>query len=122
MSDAKNAQEILNNITSNRELEIVDKSGNTIEDITKAGTGAKVIEKETKEVVYTIVVKGDADGDGSIDFIKDIIRFNNLRLNLIEENDVAVLLAADVDENGKIEFLKDLIKINNYRLELINSL
>ena len=119
MSNAEKVEEILNNITSNTELEVVDKSGNTIEDITKAGTGAQVTVKETKEVVYTIVVKGDADGDGEVTFINDIMRFNRYRLKGTQTNDVVFMLAGDMDEDGKIEFLDDIAKINRYRLNKI---
>lgn len=121
ISSISDVQEILSNITSNKDLEIVDKSGNILGETIKVGTGAKVLEKQTKEVVYTIVVKGDADGDAKIDFIKDIIRFNNYRLNIIKL-DTASIFAGDANEDGKIDFVKDIIRINNYRLGLINSL
>jgi len=121
MSSAKEVEEILSNITSNKDLEIVDKSGNVIENTTKVGTGAKVVEKQTKEVAYIIVVKGDANGDAKIDFINDIIRFNNYRLNLIKL-DTASMLAGDINDNGKMDFINDIISINNYRLGITNSL
>lgn len=82
-------------------------------------TGSEImLNGDTK---YVIVVKGDVNSDGKIDFVKDIIRANNYRLGIIKL-DLPQILAADIDSNGKIEFVKDLISINNYRLGLIKSL
>ena len=83
----------------------------------KTGTEIKINE----EVVYTVVVKGDVDGDGAIDFNKDILRANNGRLKLITLSTIQNL-AADVDDDGTINFNKDILRINNFRLGLINSL
>lgn len=121
MSSAKDAQEILKNITSNKELEIIDKSGEIIGNTDKVGTGSKVVVKETKEVAYTIVVKGDINGDTKVDFINDIIGLNNYRLNIVNL-DTESALAGDVNGDGKVDFINDIISINNYRIGLVNSL
>ena len=73
------------------------------------------------ETKYIIVVNGDVNCDGEIDFIKDIIRANNYRLGMVELS-IPQILAADVNSNGKIEFIQDIIAINNFRLGLIKSL
>ena len=113
MSSAENVQEILSNITSNKDLEIIDKSGNIIEDTVKVGTGVKVVEKQTKEVVYTIVVKGDVSGDGLVKPI-DVTTSNSIRLNKVQFG-AAELFAADINENGKVDPI-EITMINSYRL------
>ena len=90
--------------------------------LTKEGklrTGSEIaINGSTK---YIVVVKGDVNSDGDIDFIKDIIRANNYRLGIIDLS-IPQILAADVNDNGKVEFIQDIIAINNYRLGLIKYL
>lgn len=71
---------------------------------------------------YIIVVKGDADCDGKVDF-KDIVKINSIRLEKLAIANVPyeVQIASDVDGNGKIEF-GDIVKINSYRLGKTNTL
>ena len=76
MIASKNTQEeILKNIRANKDLKIVDKNGKEIQEASLIGTGAKVITEQNEEV-YVIVVKGDINGDGKIDFINDIVALN----------------------------------------------
>ena len=86
----------------------------------KLKTGSTItLDGETKHI---IVIKGDVNGDGKIEFSSDIIRANNIRLGIVNASAIEQILAADINNDGKIEFTKDIIKINNYRLGLINSL
>ena len=112
---------MLENINANRELEIVNGSGDVLEVDDLVGTGARIKTKEDNKDIYIVVALGDASGDGKIEFVKDIIRFNNYRLDLIKL-DTERVMAGDIDGNGKIEFVKDITAINNYRLRLIKSL
>ncbi len=68
---------------------------------------------------YTILVKGDTNGDGTID-IKDILAMNKHRLNksTLEE---AFQLAGDVNEDAKID-IKDVLQINKFRLGKTDTL
>lgn len=85
----------------------------------KVKTGSEItLNDDTK---YIVVVNGDVNSDGQIDFVKDIIRANNYRLGIIKLS-VPQMLAADINNNGKIEFIQDIISINNHRLGLIESL
>ena len=70
-------------------------------------------------LTFTIVVLGDANGDGKADF-KDILLINKHRLNKsnLEEE---YLLAGDVNEDGEADF-KDILQINKFRLGKINEL
>lgn len=115
-----NINEFLSKVTANREIKVVDKNGKELKTNELVGTGAKVVTKERKEI-YTVVVKGDGNGDGKIDFINDVIGFNNYRLGIVKLNEASIL-AGDIDQNGKIDFINDIIRINNYRLGLINVL
>ena len=68
-------------ITSNKKLEYIHNEKTLTEnDIVKTGA---IIQSEDKEKVYIIIVKGDINGDGKVDFINDIVRLNNSRLKKI---------------------------------------
>jgi len=73
------------------------------------------------ETKYVIVVNGDVNGDGKVDFMGDVISANNYRIG---QNKLADMqkLAADINSNGTIDFIQDIIAINNYRLGISNSL
>lgn len=93
---------------------------NTAEaDQLKTGSTLKI---GTVNSEYTIVVKGDANCDGKLEF-SDIVKINSIRLGKIEMANVPyeVQLASDVDGNSKIEF-SDIVKINSYRLGKTNTL
>ena len=110
---------MLNNITSNKEIKIVSKSGEEIKANVLVGTGAKVITKEDNKEIYTVVVKGDVNGDGLVKPI-DVTTANSIRLNKVKFS-YEELLASDIDENEKVNPI-DITKINSYRLGKINSL
>ena len=112
-------REMLNNITSNKEIKIVSKSGEEIKANVLVGTGAKVITKEDNKEIYTVVVKGDVNGDGLVKPI-DVTTANSIRLNKVKFS-YEELLASDIDENEKVNPI-DITKINSYRLGKINSL
>ena len=118
MSEIKNANEILKNITSNKELQLINTSGSIIQGSTMVATGTEIVVKETREKLYTITVKGDVNCDGKITF-NDIIRANTLRINQDANKALkAVFIAADIDNTNKIEF-RDIIRINTLRVNLL---
>ena len=109
------------NIVTNGAAIISKSVGNeTNDDNTIVVTGDKLVisnDKETRE--YTIVVKGDVDGNGQANF-SDMLKINKHRLNkvLLEK---AFLEAGDIDGGGKVDF-SDMLKINKYRLKKVSSL
>lgn len=83
----------------------------------KIGTGMEVVIKNNEEEIerFTVIVKGDCNGDGMAD-AKDMVKINNYRLyGTTEKFDEVYRKAADVNEDEKID-LKDMVRINNYRL------
>ena len=110
--------DLFENITSNKEIKVIDRAEKELKVGDLVGTGAKVVLKENNQDVYIVVLQGDVNCDGKITF-NDIIRTNAIRINQ-SENQIskAELFAADIDNTNKIEF-RDIIKINAIR---INSL
>ena len=74
---------------------------------------------KTAEQAITVVLKGDANGDGKVDFL-DILAINKHRLGKTQLKGI-YLEAADVTGDGKADFT-DILKINKYRLGKISSL
>ena len=109
--------EMKNIIQSDAEYEIIDKNGNTISETSKIGTGYKV-KMETGKT-YTIIVRGDSNGDGNAD-LRDILVINKHRLKKASLTG-EYLQAGDVNEDGKSD-LRDILQINKYRLGKINEL
>ena len=68
---------------------------------------------------YTIIVTGDANGDGQAD-IRDILAINKHRLNKASLT-AEYLQASDVNEDGKTD-IKDILQINKFRLGKIQTL
>ena len=104
-------------LNAEMEYTIVDKNGTEISETANVGTGCKIKMENGK--MYTLIVKGDCNGDGQAE-LKDILAINKHRLN--KSNLTAEYLqAADVDGNGKAE-LKDILQINKFRLGKTNEL
>lgn len=108
-------------IIANGEYEILNKDKQTKEKEILA-TGDVVKFKEKEDVEYIIIVKGDVDGNGIIDFLGDIVLLNNYRLGRIKEISVESKLAGDINENGEIDFINDIVKMNNYRIGILHQL
>ena len=113
-------EEMINHIETNGTIKVYKG----IEEITdkkiKTSTGMKVkISLNNENYEYTIVVKGDTNGDGESN-LKDLLQINKHRLNkslLTAEH----LLAGDVNKDNEVN-LKDLLQINKFRLGKINTL
>lgn len=110
----------IGNIDTNGTIKVYKATGEEISKeemkTTKIGTGMTIkITKGTEEKIYTVIVKGDATGDGQSDF-DDMKRINNYRLfGTITNFGEAYQKAADVNGDGKKDF-DDMKRINNYRL------
>ncbi len=90
--------EFKKNITTNQVLTFFDKEGNPLEQNSIITTGCKL--KVGKSLEYTLIVKGDIDGDGAIT-INDLAK---MKLHLIEIDTLTgnALKAADVDKDNKV--------------------
>lgn len=103
------------NIEVNRDIAILNKEGNILEENSTLGTGM-TLKIGDNELQYTIIVTGDIDGDTQIT-INDLAK---LKLDLIDyENEKLTgdsLKAADVDNDGEIT-VNDIAQV---KLVLIN--
>lgn len=85
----------------------------------KLKTGSEItLNGDTK---YEVVINGDVNCDGKIDFLGDIISANNYRIGVGTLNAIQ-RLASDIDNDGKIEFISDILAMNNYRIGITSSL
>ena len=107
-------------IKTNGTIEVIKNGEKITNSETKISTGMTLkISLNNEAIEYTIVVKGDTNGDGDSN-ISDIMQINKHRLKktqLTNEN----FLAGDVNKNDIID-INDLMKINKYRLKKIDSL
>ena len=86
----------------------------------KLKTGSEItLEGKTK---YVVIVNGDVNCDGKVDFLNDIVMINNYRLGRINNLSEIQILAGDINNSGTIDFIPDIVAMNNYRLGRINSL
>ena len=108
---------LIQKLNAEMEYTIVDKDGFQVSDTTNVGTGCKI--KMENDKTYTLIVKGDCNGDGEAE-LKDILAINKHRLNKTKLT-AEYLQAADVTGDGKVE-LRDILQINKFRLGKISSL
>ena len=121
LSKTTTVSNIINSITSNKVFKIININQVVQTNSTNVGTGFKVMSTDN-ELAYIIVVKGDINGDGIIDFLTDIVPINNYRLRKITNFTTEAILASDINGNGTIDFLTDIVPINNYRLRKVSTL
>lgn len=106
--------------TNATQIKVYDKDKKILENDNLIGTGMTIEFKlGTQTITYTLVISGDANGDGKADF-KDLTTVNLSRLNK-KTIQGAYKLAADVNGDGKVDF-KDVLKINKYRLNKIKEI
>lgn len=106
--------------TEGIDVKVYDKEKEEVAEDEFVGTGMQIeLTNGTDTETYTLVVRGDTNGDGKADF-KDLTKVNSHRLNKnsLENED---LLSADVNDDGIVDF-KDLVKINQFRLSKITEL
>lgn len=86
----------------------------------KLKTGSEItIDGDTK---YIVIVNGDVNCDGKVDFLNDILMINNYRIGINKNLKDIQILAGDINNSGDIEFIPDIVAINNYRLGRIKVL
>ncbi len=106
--------------TNGTQIDIYNKNNQPVDSSAKIGTGMKlVIRTKDRGKIFTIIVKGDANGDGKADF-KDVIKVNEARLNK-KSLEKIYSMAVDVTGDGRVDF-KDLVKINKFRLNKVTEL
>lgn len=91
---------------------VVNKNGTEIKDTTLVSTGSKIITSSNKE--YTIVVIGDADGDGKAG-ISDLSRTINEYVSSKSNLNNIQKLALDINGNDKIDISDVSMMVNLYR-------
>lgn len=103
--------ELDNNISTNMEYKIYDKNGNLVQKNNIISTGMK-LENETD--TYKIAVKGDLNGDGSLD-ISDMVKMKLYLVGLSKLKD-EFYKAGDMD-NDKMITISDLfnMQVRNMR-------
>ena len=119
VKDSTKASDLLNGLTvKNGTAEVVDKNNQTVDGNTIVGTGMKV--KTSDGSYYTIIVKGDLNGDGLI----DIADTTAMKLHIVELRSLtgAYLDAADIDDNGIHGNAVDLARLVNYQIKLSQTL
>ena len=92
---------------------VKDKNGKVLPDETKAATGQVI---ETPDGNYTIVVRGDINGDGEVGFL-DVIEMQMAFVDL-KTLQGAALEAADVNNDGQSLKPTDLVRIIEYQLNM----
>ena len=115
-----NLEDMINNVETNGTITVYKDNKIITDNKTKMSTGMKIKISLNNEIhEFTIVVKGDTNGDGESN-LKDLLQINKHRLNktlLTAEH----LLAGDVNKDNEVN-LKDLLQINKFRLGKINAL
>lgn len=113
-------ENLINNVGTNGTITVYKDNKEITDKKIKISTGMKVkISLNNENHEFTIVVKGDTNGDGESD-LRDLLQINKHRLNktlLTAEH----LLAGDVNKDNEVN-LKDLLQINKFRLGKINTL
>lgn len=99
-------------LKSQMDFTIIDKNGNTVSESANVGTGYQI--KMPTNKIYTLIVRGDCNGDGDAT-ITDIFSINSHRLKVKSLSGI-YLQAADVNDDSKAD-IKDIFKINSYRLQ-----
>ena len=92
-----------------------DKTETKNSDIVKTGTTILIDGK----ITYKIVVTGDANSDGKVDF-NDMLLINKHRLNKAQLKD-EYFKAVDVNVDGQVN-INDLLQVNKFRLKKIEKL
>ena len=111
-------EELLSKIQGNNCRVEIKNADNTEKTKERVSTGDIITSPELSDVQYTIIVKGDVDGNGNID-IMDMFQINKHRLEKAELNTIQ-LLAGDVNKDQKVD-INDIFRINKYRRGTIKT-
>ena len=111
---------LINNTETNGTITVYKDNVQVIDNSTKLSTGMNLkVSLDGEKQEFTIVVKGDTNGDGEAD-LRDVLQINKHRLKKADLT-AERLLAGDVNRDNEVN-LKDLLQINKFRLGKISSL
>lgn len=119
VSELTTAKQIKDNIyAKNGTVTVLDRNNVEVQDNTYVYTGMKLKTSTGEE--YTIIVKGDVNGDGVIDLL-DIVSIKMHIVQLSTLNEVELEAANINDDENKGDIL-DLARLVDYRIGLISNL
>lgn len=113
-----NVSDIINKITTNFEIEIVNNKNEILNQDDLVGTGSKIRIKENGKILkeYTIIIFGDSNGDGKINSV-DLLMIQRHILE-IEQFGEIYKYASCVRKNGQKPTSVDLLLIQRHILGL----
>ena len=115
--------DIKNKISTNYDIEVVNKNGEILKDEDILSTGTKILIKNGEEIlkVYIIVIYGDVNGDGKINSV-DLLVLQRHILSLEAINGV-YLKAGNIRKTGNKPTSVDLLLIQRHilGLQIINQ-
>ncbi len=116
--DQNKAQDILNKITTELEIEIVNNQNKILQPEDAVGTGSKILVKENGYILreYQILVYGDINGDGKINST-DLLVLQRHILG-IEQVEGVYKKAGNIKKDGKKPTSIDLLLIQRHILKL----
>lgn len=116
--DENTVADIKQKITTDLELEIVNRQNQVLSDTDIVGTGSKILVKENGNIlrVYNIIIYGDVNGDGKINSV-DLLVLQRHILEIEEINGV-YKKAGNVRKDGKKPTSVDLLLIQRHILGL----
>ena len=106
-------QHLKNYLRANMEYQIIDTNGQVASMTDEIGTGYKI--KMANEKVYTLIVRGDINGDGQIGE-DDLARITRIYVSRNANPSQLESLAIDINKNGKIE-INDIAVISRLKIE-----
>ena len=119
----RTVEKLLENIfvSEKYQVQIVDKSGNILQNQNLVGTGSKVqiytnTDNQILVAEYEIIIYGDVDGNGKINSV-DLLKLQRHILE-IEELDFLSQKAGNINKNGKKPTSVDLLLIQRHILGL----
>ncbi len=110
--------DIKEKITTNYEIEIIDKDQKVLEDTDRVGTGSKILIKQDNNVLgqYMILLYGDVNGDARIDSI-DLLVLQRHILQIEEIKGIYKKAGNIAKDGGKLTAI-DLLLIQRHILQI----
>lgn len=110
--------DILQKITTNLEIEIVNHKNETLKETDLVGTGTKIQVKEDGKLLrqYSVILYGDSNGDGKINSVDLLV----LQRHILEIEPIEAIFrkATNINKNGKKPSSVDLLLIQRHILGL----
>ena len=110
--------DILQKITTNLEIEIVNHKNEILKETDLVGTGTKIQVKEDGKLLrqYSVILYGDSNGDGKINSVDLLV----LQRHILEIEPIEAIFrkATNINKNGKKPTSVDLLLIQRHILGL----